>query len=453
MSAGRDTHSAEYLREMWDLRVETNREARKRLLPLLNGPFWWRYDSGRACYVQRFSGEELRLVGKLNDVGTGEDGDWYLFEYVGEDCVYPLMIEAKRRYGFAMAQYRESFAGIGGQEWQIWRVDHNRSSERWREGNPEQEHPPYWLWRRADEAIIGAALSLPLVDVLGPPVEMIVSDGGWLNGQWRSSMFRQMTMPFAWPGLDLTSKFATFGQDGQPRPDDQACFYTPWTPSLQVRRDEQPHIWVQDEIEREVFTPSGRWGDRTISHLRLNCMREVSTGAIMRRASMSYSYERGIDAYDGLSIEHGEYIVIASMNRSNWGLFGPDYYATMPGEILSIGKCRFVEPVSLPQLERTFLIGEEYPHFKAPSEPTVTPYVVWEFPILHKRLMRAYEDGIPFSRGFDIASKPSLCPFGDYSDVQTYYSINGYELMRATVRLRMRLPGQPEELSWEPYFK
>lgn len=155
---------------------------------------WWRIHPDQPIFTHRASGEQIAYLGSL---GTP---DWHRFDYRHEGATYPLAVQMKRVWwpnpdaGQRLPpRYDErSPAELA---LHVWRVDHCRSANLWRNEVKQNvelgSEPPYWLWRRADQAIIDAALLWPRGHPSGLRAASDVAvNGGWLNGSWSDRFFR-----------------------------------------------------------------------------------------------------------------------------------------------------------------------------------------------------------------------------------------------------------------------
>jgi hypothetical protein len=152
---------------------------------------WWRYDKERIAMVHRASGEVIVYRGSLPDDG------WHRFDYEHDDDAYPLAVQPKRvaypnpsPNRWNMPPWNDGGTPIL-RPW-IWRVDHERSASLWRtEAGAPETHPPYWLWCRADIAMMEVALVWPRKTPVGDPAEEVAINAGWLNGAWTTGLYRR----------------------------------------------------------------------------------------------------------------------------------------------------------------------------------------------------------------------------------------------------------------------
>ena len=232
--------------------------------------YWWQYDSSRRFFRHISSGEEIRFIGPIAPPrGASGRWPWYRFDYVCPEARFPLAVEFKKvvtvvptAEQIADAVARDPnfrIVTLRSRKWhpapQIWRVDYGYSAELWRdESGSAAHHPPYGLWRRADEALIGSALAWPPVEVEGPPCDEIAANGGWLNGTWTGAAYRRIRRDWVTP--EKSSHFYPFEADGSVVPHLWPLFHDAreYAP---IPLDEAPTQWIF--APRQVAVETERW--------------------------------------------------------------------------------------------------------------------------------------------------------------------------------------------------
>lgn len=158
---------------------------------------WWRYEPAERAMIHRASGEKVIFRGQTSvENGAGPPvADWARFDYEYERESYPLLIEVRRvRYPNTMPDryVRAPYNGVSEpySNLLVWRLDHIRSGALWARESTSQV--PYALWRRADRAMIDAALLWPREYGVLPPPDEVAVNGGWLNGSWTPDFYRRL---------------------------------------------------------------------------------------------------------------------------------------------------------------------------------------------------------------------------------------------------------------------
>lgn len=444
-------------------------------------PYWWTFDAAAKRYRHRTSGEEIRLIGLADSVDASGPWPWLRFEYghPDEKAWYPLLVEIKRgepepQRGIAQwvdvikaapFEYEDRHQ-FPRSDFVFWRVDHDRSLELWRRetGQPDA-YPTYGLWRRADLAVIAAALCLPPAEGM-PPADMVLLNGGWLNGQWRSEFYRRSA--YSWhrasgagnypvlPGGTLkighgAQQFYAIAQY-QPLPLEAPC--PVWA------KGETRALW-QEPKENDVLR-------------LLPCMMEQSTGEQL--------YMSNWRSHDPIS---GKEAWQRDLHYLGYGLLQRDIcdFRHRPAEQvladpininLDFSLCDFVHCVTTPARARYFEFYDVEDAKLLLPDLKVAPHMLQEGAtcdptdildwrevrnrwfgaylqsfILHEALMH----GLPFSSGFDAGAPYKKQDLGERASFEFRTGETGScWLYETTMRLRLRLPSDGSGPGWERLF-
>jgi hypothetical protein len=221
---------------------------------------WWSWDASGQCYRHTSSGEEIRYSGPIaTPSGASGKWQWHRFDYVHSDLDYPLLVEVRDFRQFnesesTVASLLDMVRADNSFNLLVWRLDHVAShAVRQREQNLQDAAPSYGTWLRVEEAFTGATMAWNVTGPLGERAEEIAITGGWLNGVWRSSLFKRLNFSWgrlggikkdsSWPFEDDRSTIKVHFQNGFPSPSD----FSP------VPLDHVPLVWheMQGTYQKE----------------------------------------------------------------------------------------------------------------------------------------------------------------------------------------------------------
>ena len=442
-------------------------------------PYWWTFDAGARTFRHLGTGEEIRLIARVNMHGAIHP--WYRFDYVheGDRAFYPLLVEAKlaapepyRGIGQwvdvvpASAVEYEDRAPLGRTLFDVWRVDHDLSLELWRtETGARGALPPYGLWRRADMAIVAAALCLPPVAPLGSPPDMVLLNGGWLNGEWRSDYYRRAT--YSWHRASGADKYG-LTPEGAIKPGHGAGQFFPLEQAWRLPLLTECPRWSRTEITVKYEDPNQD------SMERVAAMREERTGELI--------YATSWKSADPLT---GKERWQRDLHYAGFGLLLRDMvdFRYRPAEQVLIdpinisadfSPCDFVHVVTTParpgffefydvDFARTLLpdlkVSPNILHPEARIDPA--DLVDWRelrrssigsyrlSLVLHEAMLHA----LPFSTGFDLGASSRTLTLGERAVLDFKSGETGCSwLYETTVRLHQRLASDGEGTGWEGLF-
>jgi len=143
---------------------------------------WWQFDGERIALTNSLTGQSVRYIGaaaaeECATITNSGNRTWLRFEYQDRETRYPLLVEWRN----VPANARPL----------VWRVDHDRSAQAWRQVvNTDALHPAYGLWRRVDDCVTDAFACWPSHPLVGRYPTCVALNGGWLNGAWTAAFFR-----------------------------------------------------------------------------------------------------------------------------------------------------------------------------------------------------------------------------------------------------------------------
>lgn len=444
--------------------------------------YWWTYDPAAKTYRHRAFTEEVRFVGPAAVADSTSVWPWFRFDYVSEaeGAWYPLLVQVKtgqpepykgisqwidwERAGLVEYEDRHAYPKS---TFRFWRVDHDRSLALWREASGfTDELPPYGLWRRADLAIISAALCLPPASPIGTSPEMVALNGGWLNGAWHSDFFRRAT--YSWHRASGADKCA-FTPAGKMKPDNIRNQFFPIEQATRIPILASCPVWTPGEIQ--VLWQEPRQNDQVRV---VACMREQRTGELLYASSWHSVDPVTTKEAWALDLHYAGYgIVLRDMT---------DFRYRPAEEVLAdpinisqdFGMCDFVHSVGTPtrakfvsvfdiDLAKSMIpdlkvaahqIGPETAHGPGDIEPWKAlrnkPFGAhrWCFTV-HEALMHA----LPFSPGFDLGAPVRKAHLGERATFDFKSAETGCSwLYETTLRLKLQLPSDGDGPGWEPLF-
>lgn len=450
--------------------------------PVVETPYWWTFDASTKVFRHRTFGDEIRYIGPAHVPDTDSFWPWYRFDYVDEaqGAWYPLLVQSKtgqpepykgicqwidwERAGLVEYEDRHAFPKS---TFRYWRVDHDRSLAIWRGemGRPD-ELPPYGLWRRADIAILAAALYLPPVPLMGSAPEMVALNGGWLNGEWRSDYYRRAT--YSWHRASGADKCA-FGSDGKLKPEQAREQFFPleqaWRPPLFA----QCPKWTPTEIQVVWQEPRQNDVVRVVA-----AMREERTGEMLYASSWHSQDPVTHKEAWALDLHYAGYGVILR-DMTDFRYRPAEQVLADPINVSQdFSMCDFVHTLAVPtrakflsyydlDLARTLLPDlkvsphqlsgavahgrDDLAEWRAVRNQPVGTYR-WCF-TLHEALTHA----LPASAGFDLGASVRKTVLGeratfDYKTCETGCAW----LYETTVRMALRLPSDDGGPGWTALF-
>ena len=450
--------------------------------PVVENGFWWTFDAATKVFRHRIFGEEIRYIGPVTVDGASGVWPWFRFDYVSEaeGAWYPLLVQVKTAqpepYGginqwidwerAGLVEYEERHA-FPKSSFRFWRVDHDRSLTLWQEDcGFADELPPYGLWRRADLAIISAALCLPPVALIGSAPEMVALNGGWLNGEWRSGFYRRAT--YSWHRASGADKCA-FTPAGKMRPEAIRDQFFPDLQAARIPIYSSCPTWRPGEIQ--VFWQEPRQNDQVRV---VACMQEQRTGELL--------YASSWHSVDPVTTKESWAL---DLHYSGFGIVVRDMtdFRYRPAELVladpinisqDFSMCDYVHSIAAPSrpkfvsvfdldLAKSLIpdlkvsahqLGAEAVHGAEDIAPWRTirnkPFgsYRWCF-ALHEALMH----GLPFSPGFDLGASVRKSILGQRATFDIKSGEIGCSwLYETTMRLELRLPSDGEGPGWEPLF-
>ena len=415
---------------------------------------WWRFHPQDPILTHRASGEQVVHVGLL------PEPNWHLFEYRHGETVYPIAVEMRGVWwpNPDPDRYAGPPYNVGSQpelRLHVWRVDHLRSARLWRSvGTPKSnadQPPPYWLWRRIDNAIVDAALLWPKAypSKLKAADEVAI-EGGWLNGQWRVSFFRRLRH---YEDFDQLRDIFYF----RSRPERAIHgLGLPLTDFNLEQVDASPPRW-----ERVCGSAFDLYGEKTY---RQTLMREpvqdaaltLSTGSIRSMERLRWPviavareqtiWSSQVQAYGSRPYGHALSAGTPVEISSDWTVY-LDRFCTIARTSGDPG------PVAVSWLERPVLPFDGMTRGEIPSyDPAVITHVLssygsWRF--VYDSLLNA----LPFCPGFaeqDFESVIVLVDCGQLNIVGGF--VGGIQRLTTEARLKLELPSDTEATTWSKFF-
>jgi hypothetical protein len=444
----------------------------------VTGP--WSWDGPSRTFRNAATSEEVRLSARVN-MGHAANS-WYRFDYAhaGDGAAYPLLVEVKRiapepyrgigqwvEVARASAVEYEERAAFAKDEFPVWRIDHDRSLLLWQaETGAGDVLPPYGLWRRADIAMIAAALTLPPVAILGPAPEMVIVNGGWLNGEWRPHVYRRAT--YSWHRASGADKYA-LGPDGKIRPGHGAQQFYPEAQAWRLPLHAACPRWSRTELKVRFEHQVPPDTVETVA-----AMREERTGEVIYPVHWrsfdpltgKESWQRDL-AYAGYGLvlkdavdfryRPAEQVLVDPINISqDFALSDFVHTITTPA------RARFFEFYDL-DLARTLLPDLKVSQNLLQAEARAAPEDLIEWRELRKGsigsyrlslvLHEAFLHALPFATGFDAGAPVRTATLGERATFDFKSGETGCQwLYETTLRLSLRLPSDGDGPGWEEWF-
>jgi hypothetical protein len=450
--------------------------------PVTDYGYWWTFDAATKIFRHRVFGEEIRFVGPAVVADASSIWPWFRFDYVSEaeGAWYPLLVQFKtgqpepykgisqwidwERAGLVEYEERHAFPKS---TFRFWRVDHDRSLSLWRElSGFADELPPYGLWRRADLAILSAALCLPQANLMGSAPEMVALNGGWLNGEWQSSLYRRAT--YSWHRASGADKCA-FTPDGRMKPDHIRTQFFPQDQAWRIPLFAECPRWAPAEIEVTWQEPRMKDQIRQVA-----CMQEERTGELLYATSWHSVDPVTTKQAWALDLHYaGHGVMIRDMTDFRYRA-AEQVLADPINVSQDFSICDYVHTIAAPSrskfvsffdldLAKTMLPGLKVSaHQVSPGMAVGRGDVTdwrqvrnqpfgsyrWCF-TLHEALMH----GLPFSPGFDLGASARQNVLGERATFDFKTGETGCSwLYEMTMRLALRLPSDGEGAGWEPMF-
>jgi hypothetical protein len=114
---------------------------------------------------------------------------WIRYDYLHDGVLYPLLAE-QRQVKYALNLPYGEVEPV--RQRRVLHIDHIASASLWRTELGQAAKMPAWgLWRRIDDAVIDALCCWPETETFGPSPDEVCLSGGWINGEWRSALYRR----------------------------------------------------------------------------------------------------------------------------------------------------------------------------------------------------------------------------------------------------------------------
>lgn len=415
---------------------------------------WWRLHPREPILIHRASGEQVAYIGEMDEPG------WHRFEYRHRGGLYPLAVETKRVWWPNPRAGQRT--GPRGEEREpdelclfIWRVDHPRSADLWRQtqnsGQDSDQPPPYWLWRRVDTAIIDAALLWPKKYPSGlKAADEVAIEGGWLNGRWRESFFR-LLRHYDDFDQERHNSYFKFGLTGAIH-----CLGLPLTDFRLEKVDTAPPRW-----ECTGDSAFDLYGQRTY---RQTLMKDPLQGAAL---TLSTGNIRSLERLPWpVLVVSREQTVWSSQIRAH----GAKLAGHVPGAEPSIAissdwtvsldqYCTIAHvsgeptPVVVSWLDKPILPFDGMTRREMPTyNPTLINHALcsyrsWRF--LYDCILNA----LPFCPGFAEQDFESDVLLGDHGQLKIVGGfVGGIQRLTTEARLKLELPSDTEATTWSKFF-
>jgi hypothetical protein len=445
-------------------------------------PYWWTWDAPGERYMHRATGEQVRYMGPVHVADASGAWPWHRFDYVHEvdGAWYPLLVEirigAPEPYNGISQWIDWTKAGpleyedrhpFGKEHFQLWRVDHDRSMALWRQttGQPDAL-PPYGLWRRADLAMIASALTLPPPEGHLPPPEMVMLNGGWLNGEWRSALYRRST--YSWHRASGADKNPV-GPDGKMQKGHGARIFYPLSQASLLPLHADCPVWTRGEMQ--VLWQDPRVPDTAPT---VACMRNERTGELLYVTCWkSEDPITGKKAY-GVDLHYVGYGLIVRDTTDFRYRPAEQVLTDLINVSQDFSPCDFVQSVTTPARARLFqfydvdLARTLIPDLKVSEnllagDVACDPEDIVDWRELRGKaigswrlglvLQEALAHALPFSAGFDLGASVRRQTLGERASFDFRSGETGCSwLYETSMRLEKRLASDGDGPGWELLF-
>jgi len=436
---------------------------------------WWRYEPADQAMIHRSSGETVTFRGPISVEAAAElkpnskqtssartshpPAQWFRFDYEFGSEIYPMLVEQRRvRYAnawperYARAPYNSVVEPES--DLSVWRLDHIRSAQLWEQlrgsaGNsPLEPDVPYTLWRRADRAMVDAALLWPREFSVLPPADELAVNGGWLNGLWTPDFFRRL-----YPRDPELFKRLVSGTRAHCKillPLEEYTTELPFSSSP---------VW-ENVADRSV----GFYGERIEGTSPM--LRNKIDGTLIARAADVPDYRSQEKTGAFVTVRDNLFVTLLMTSSEEVNLL-----EGWPGRnsgsvnaswnLMVFGRCAMglVDPtrpspafISKRVRARDSITGREsfwFYYSDVHVDHPLLSFQLWQW------LNDCFVNALPFSRGFESAQTPPAVTQGEIGRIYLDGGfIGGIHLLATEVRRKLRLPdGQGEGSSWSAFFE